>query len=147
MARSLTAEYLLRDWLRKNGRDDIEVCSAGTNADSDISSFCVAHLDRLKKMGIDVSGHKRTQVTREVFEDCDLVIVMEKEHRRWIEERFDAKVYLYNEIYKNERTDIRISPPGSQGTMEEKLIRMVEYFEGSIGKMLMKVDKIITNRA
>lgn len=142
IGRSLIAEYILKDWLRKNNRNDIEVSSAGTNADSDISSFCMAHLDRLKEMGIETAGHKRTQVTKELFENCDLAIVMEEEHRRWIEGQFDVKVCLYNEIYKNEKTDVRINPPGSQGTMEEKLIRMVEYFEESIVEMINNIDKI-----
>jgi protein-tyrosine-phosphatase len=143
VGRSVTAEYLLLDMLAKAGRHDIEVVSAGTTADSDVSSFCFAHLDKLYEMGIDTSGHERTQVTKEILENCDLAIVMEGEHREWIEERFDTKVYFYNEIYKDEKTDIQISPLGSQGTMEEKCLRMVEYFEESLPTVLEKIDEMI----
>jgi len=132
----------LKDWLRKNGRNDIEVSSAGTDATSDISSFCMAHLDRLEEMGIDVSGHERTQVTKDILENCDLAIVMDEFQQRWIEEKFGIKTLFYNEMYKNEKTSLNISPPGTRGTMEEKSIRMVRYFEGSMGEFVKAVDKI-----
>jgi len=142
IGRSLTAEYLLKNWLLKNNRRGIEVASAGIEADSDISSYCLAHMDRLGEMGIDVSGHKRTQLTQELLEDCDLAIAMEIEQQKWIMDNLGLDSLLYNEICKGEKSSFYISAPGSEGTMPEKLLKMVEYFEDSLPIMMRKIDKL-----
>lgn len=126
IGRSLTAEYLLRDWLRKNGRQDIEVCSAGINAASDISSLT----------------HRRTQLTKDILDAADLAIAMDETQKAWIKEKFGETVPLYNEIYKNESVSVLISPPGSTGTMEERCHRMVEYFEKSMPKIVDSINSM-----
>lgn len=142
VGRSLTAEYLMRDWLVKNNRNDIGVSSAGTNASSDISSFSMDHIGKLMKMGVDASGHKRTQLTREILSGHDLAIVMDKKQQDWARERFNVELPLYNEIYKNEKSSVMITVPGMQETISERLIKMVDYIAESIPAMAKRIDEI-----
>ena len=50
IGRSVIAEYSLKDLLNRNKIDDVFVSSAGTNADSDISGFSMAHFPEMKKV-------------------------------------------------------------------------------------------------
>lgn len=134
---------MLRDWLAKNNRGDIEVASAGIKADSDISSFCIDHIAELKEMGIDVSGHKRTQVSQEILEKYDLLIVMDESQKEWIHDQFGLSVSLYNEIYKGEKSSILITPPNAVGTVSERLSIMVDYFYNSMPDLVKNIDSII----
>lgn len=145
VGRSVTAEYLLRDMLGKAGRNDIEVSSAGTTADSDVSSFCFAHLDKLEEMGIDPSGHERKQVTKELLEGADLTLSMDEFQKDWIKENLGKETRLYNEFYKGENTSVHMSYPGILGTPEEKCLRIVEYFKESLPIVLERVDRMIYN--
>jgi protein-tyrosine-phosphatase len=142
IARSLAAEYLLKNWLQKNNRYDIEVSSCGINADSDTSSFCMDHLDKLTKMGIDISMHKRTQLTEDVLKKNDLVIAMDESHQNWIKEKFNLDIPLYNEIYKNEKTSIRITPLEAGISLSDKLLNTVDYINQSIPELVIAIDKI-----
>lgn len=137
------AEYLLRDWLAKNNRSDIEVASAGIKADSDISSFCMDHIAKLKEMRIDVSGHKRTQVNQAILEKYNLVIAMDESQKEWVYDQFGLSVPLYNEIYKGERSSVLITPPNVVGTISERLLMMVDYFYDSMPDLVNNIDSII----
>jgi len=141
VGRSLIAEYLLRDILEKLGRHDIEVSSAGIHADSDVSSFCFAHLDKLSEMGIDTSGHERRQLTREILESANLALAMDETQQAWIRENFGEETMLYDEFYKGENTSVSFS--GIAGTSQEKCLRMVEYFEESLPVVLERIDGMI----
>lgn len=142
IARSLAAEYLLKNWLQKNNRHDIEVSSCGINADSDMSSFCMDHLDKLNKMGIDISQHKRTQLTEDILKKSDLVIAMDESHQNWVKEKFNLDIPLYNEIYKNEKTSIRITPLDAGVSLSDKLLNTVDYINQSIPELVIAIDKI-----
>lgn len=146
IGRSMVAEYLLRDWLTKNNRNDIEVASAGIKADSDVSSFCVDHVARLKEMGIEVSVHKRTQVSQAILERSNLVIAMDESQKEWIYDQFGLSVSLYNEIYKREKSSILITPPNAVGTVSERLLAMVDYFYDSMPDLMKNIDLIIKDK-
>jgi protein-tyrosine-phosphatase len=139
------AEYLLKNWLQKNNRYDIEVFSCGTNATSDISSFCMAHIDKLNKMGIDTSKHQRTQLSEDILAQSDIVIAMDESHRNWIREKFNKEIKLYNEIYKNEKTSIRITQPGSTGMMSDTLLDTLDYLNKSLPDLVSAIDKLKMN--
>lgn len=142
VGRSLTAKYLLEDWLRKNGRQDAVVSSAGTDAMSDVSSFSMAHLVRLGELGIDASGHERTQVTREMIMGQDLAIVMDSEQQRWIWEKFGIILPLYNEVLCGESGSVTITLSGMREAVGERLLLMVEYIRGSIPQFAQRIDEL-----
>ena len=140
ICRSLTAKYLLEDYLARNNRYDITVFSAGTEAESDISSYRMDHLDRLKEMGVDTSSHVRRQLTRELLSGCDLAIVMDEDQRSWVRETFAVELPLFNEIYKGESVSLLVTPPGATVPIGERLVRMVDYIYESIPTLLEKID-------
>lgn len=146
VGRSLTAKYLFEDWLRKNGRDDIEVSSAGINAASDVSSFSMDHIGKLKEMGVEVAGYTRTQVTHEIIAEHDLAMAMDADEQLWVKEKFDIEIPLYNEIYKNEKTSVLITVPGMTETISERLLKMVDYIAQSIPVLAEKIDEIIKKK-
>ena len=146
ICRSMTAEYLLRDYLAKNKRENIAVLSAGIDAGSDISSYRMDHLDRLKEMGVDVSGHVRRQLMRELLADCDLAIVMDEDQRAWVRESFTVELPLYNEFYKGESVSLLVTPPGATAPIGERLVRMVDYIYESIPTVAARIDEYRTKK-
>ena len=143
VGRSLTAKYLFEDWLRKNGRDDIVVSSAGINANSDVSSFSMDHIGKLKEMGIEVVGYTRTQVTYEIIAEHDLAMAMDMDEQLWVREKFNIEIPLYNEIYKNEKTPVLITVPGMTETISERLLKMVDYIADSIPVLAKRIDDMM----
>lgn len=138
--RSLMAEYLLKNWLYMHNRKDIEVFSCGTDASSDVSSFRFDHIGKLKDMGIDASRHKRTQLTKELFSSCDVVIAMDETHQKYVRNNYNADIPLYNELYKNEKTSILITPPGATGPLAERLLKTVDYINDSMSELVTAID-------
>ncbi|MFA6525178.1 MAG: hypothetical protein WCT33_02790 [Patescibacteria group bacterium] len=142
--RSLIAEYLLKDWLTKNNRFDIEVSSCGINANSDTSSFSLEHFQILKDMGIDTSGHRRTQVTKGLLEENDIIIAMADNHQEYVKKNFNLDIPLFNELYKNEKSSIRISPPVTNKSKPGRMIEIVDYINQSIPRLVSAIDNLTT---
>ncbi|MFA6272167.1 MAG: hypothetical protein WC693_03590 [Patescibacteria group bacterium] len=140
--RSLIAEYLLKDWLAKNNRFDIEVSSCGTNANSDTSSFSLEHFQILKEMGIDTSGHKRIQVTKDLLDKNDIVIAMADNHQKYVKNNFDLDIPLFNELYKNEKSSIIISPPVTNKSKPGRMAEIVNYINQSIPQLVFAIDNL-----
>lgn len=64
--RSMSAEYLMKKYLKDHNINDISVSSAGTTAHPQ-PSFPET-LARLRKDGCDASEHQQTKLTAEVLE-------------------------------------------------------------------------------
>jgi protein-tyrosine-phosphatase len=131
IGRSVTAEYCLKDYLAKHNIDGVDVASAGTHADSDMTGFSMAHFPKLMKLGIDASGHKRRQLSQELVDCADKIVVFDNSHQGWIRQKFGLNVPLYNEIYINESTEIRVSGPELKGTSDDRMIQLVDYIYSS----------------
>jgi protein-tyrosine-phosphatase len=140
--RSLIAEYLLKDWLTKNNRSDFEVSSCGTDANSDTSSFSLEHFQRLKEMSIDTSGHIRTQLTKELLDENDIIIAMADNHQEYIKNNFGVTAPLFNELCKNEKSSIRVSPPGTDEKIPGRMIEIVNYINESIPRLVSAIDNL-----
>ena len=76
------AEAVLRNALRN--QQDITVESAGLGAMVDWPASEHAE-SLLKERGLDISGHRARQLTPELLNEADLVLVMEVGHKRAIE--------------------------------------------------------------
>ncbi len=76
LCRSPMAEYLMRDCLKNSGNSSITVYSGGLlyNVEKPVPQEIN---DLMKESGIDISGHRSRQVTREMIKECDLIVVME----------------------------------------------------------------------
>lgn len=80
--RSSMAEVLAREELARRGlTGGIEVLSAGT---STVSGLPAAHqaIEAMTEMGLDLSGHSSTMLSRELVESSQLVLTMTQGHRR-----------------------------------------------------------------
>ena len=91
------AEALLRNALR--GQEEITVESAGLGALVDWPASEHAEV-LLRERGVDISAHRAQQLTPELVQKADLILVMEAGHKRAIEEQ-DAtargKVFRFGE--------------------------------------------------
>ena len=83
VCRSPMAEALLKDALQKNEIRDIEVDSAGTMAPVGMAPTSHA-LTVMTEKGIDFSGHRARLLTKNMILQSDLILVMERAHRRFV---------------------------------------------------------------
>ncbi|NNF78812.1 MAG: hypothetical protein HKN05_12360 [Rhizobiales bacterium] len=92
--RSLTAEYALKQQVGLRGR--IHVSSAGTRDAPEISvrEDVAAYL---MGKGLDVSNHQRRLVNAELLEQTDLVVAMNTDHQKTLQQRHGVKAPLYME--------------------------------------------------
>ncbi|WP_171051853.1 low molecular weight phosphatase family protein [Alteribacter natronophilus] len=125
--RSVTAEFCLRSYMKKNSITGIEVASAGFRADSYLSRFSSIHFDRMKDLDVDTSTFERTQFQSKFLDDFSLVVAMGVEHRTFIEEQYGRRIPLFNEIYRNEETSLTVPPPDHEGRYLEEINGMVDY--------------------
>ena len=92
--RSMIAEYALK---RALGTDPpYLVGSAGTEAAP--QAIVPLVLDCLSQYGIDPTSHSQRRITRDLFDQADLVVAMGLDHRDFLARNFDLQVPLFNEI-------------------------------------------------
>jgi len=109
--RSVMAEYLIRDRIKKHQpdmKDQLDIRSCGIYArPDDPASFDAAQV--LLEHGINCSGHKATTLTRYLIASSDIIIVMEKRHRDVIvgmDPVASAKTFLLGDFLPGSPLDI-----------------------------------------
>ncbi len=114
--RSVMAERILKKMLADRARLDIMVASAGIAASPSYRIF-----GSLKQVfdesGIGVNDHTACQVTIDMIERADLILVMSKEHKDFIIDKVPAasgKTFLLKE-YAGEKEDLDIPDPIGKG--------------------------------
>lgn len=85
ICRSPLAEAVLRDKL--GGSSKVVVHSAGTSALVGSRAHPVV-VEQMMREGIDLTEHRARQCTAELLREADLVLVMEKNHLRWLSTAF-----------------------------------------------------------
>jgi protein-tyrosine phosphatase len=115
ISRSFLAEMLLKNELRNYRLDGISVSSAGTfayagrPADEEMINF-------LLKMGVAVENHESRSLDKEDVDQADLILVMEKEHLKFIEDQWpdykDKVELLAGYISLDQAEDDIIDPYG-----------------------------------
>jgi protein-tyrosine-phosphatase len=97
VCRSPLAEALLRREVTARHLDGVEVGSAGTGAWDGAPASEGAYLVGLEH-GLDLSEHHARLLTRELVEDCDLILTMSRHHRARVRELDRAaRVFLLGE--------------------------------------------------
>jgi protein-tyrosine-phosphatase len=130
IGRSLIAEYLLRDYLQRKDIAGFDVRSAGIDATNDIRNFDMRHLQELQNRSIDCSGHVRTQLTKDMAMEADIVIAMDVSHQQWVAERCGVQAHLFNEIGRGESTSVNIAAIGMEkivAYIDESIPAVAEY--------------------
>ncbi|OQB06250.1 MAG: phosphotyrosine-protein phosphatase [bacterium ADurb.Bin212] len=141
VGRSIVAEYCLRNYLTKNNIKEINVSSAGTDAASDTSSFSMAHVDEMKKMGINASKHARIQMNQNIVNNTDLIICMDSWHQTWLKEHYGIDAPLFNEIYNKESSSIRVSDPEQKTSLDNRMIEITHYINNAIPQLVNNINK------
>ncbi|MBD3265681.1 low molecular weight protein arginine phosphatase, partial [bacterium] len=99
--RSPIAEALLKQRLQQTGLDtQADVVSAGTVALNGSPPSAGAQY-AVRQMGATLDGFESMQLTEDICDNAHLLLVMEQDHREYIEDRFPAhakKVVLLGEM-------------------------------------------------
>lgn len=61
---------------------------------------------------------------------------MGKEHKDYIQQQFNQKIYLFNEIYINDVSSITVPPPDKDGNYLVQIAEMVDYINDAIPQVL-----------
>ncbi len=112
--RSPMAEGILKKFLRKREVGRIVVESAGTGAPVGIPPTSCALLTMVEN-GIDISRHRSRFLTKELVEEADIVLVMEKAHQRFVEDLLPSakgRVFLLKKYGPEGRTEEVQDPIG-----------------------------------
>ena len=128
--RSVMAEGLMRDWLERKERTDVQVLSAGTNTTDGIGPS-LETVEVMWDRGVDVSHHSSQQLTPELLALADSIFCMEKYHMESILEmdpEAEAKTHLLR-TFRNEAKvqDIDIPDPiGCGKKVYEKVLQQIK---------------------
>ncbi len=102
--RSMSAEYLLRDYLEKKRIHHILSASAGTLGEQ--NSPYAETVERLSHYGIDPSDHTVRKLSPRILSETDVVVAMAEAHRRFISEHFGRESVLFNELAYGRKEDV-----------------------------------------
>jgi protein-tyrosine phosphatase len=100
--RSMVAEYALRAQLDR--QSSYRVGSAGIEVKAQKIPPII--FDRLMQKGTDPSAHSPRILTKELVDQHSLIIAMGLDHREFIQQQFEKKVPLFNEISLGEEIPI-----------------------------------------
>jgi len=108
--------FLNRMLLDENDKtDEVKVISAGLHAFG--GSPTGEAIEVMRAEGIDVSGYRSRQLTRELIEEADLILTMKKEYKDQIISRhpeFKHKVFTLKE-FAGATEDLDIADPYGEG--------------------------------
>ncbi len=94
--RSVAAEYCLRDYLEKEGVNNVIIKSAGTMRFKQVNHPLV--LKALSSLGINARRHKQVKLNKKMLYEQDLVVAMAKDHQDFIKKEFGLDTSLFNEL-------------------------------------------------
>ncbi|MDD5154916.1 MAG: L-threonylcarbamoyladenylate synthase [Candidatus Omnitrophica bacterium] len=134
--RSVMAEALLKKMLSERNRSDVEVLSAGTMMNAGLPATEQTK-EVLKRENIDVSGHISRQVSREIINRSDIILVMEKTHEgRVLEMAPEARnrLFLLKEFAKINEDGLDIEDP---------IGKSMEFYSNIFNTIKQALERII----
>ena len=137
--RSPMAEGILKSMVQKNMRlkDKVKVISAGVAAHPGQPASPQA-VEALRRLGIDISGHRTDQVDEDMLKDADIILTMTEGHKQIIRLMDPAaadKVFTLREHIQGDKSDI--SDPFGQPV--EQYVKCA----GEIAQLMQKlVDRL-----
>lgn len=139
VCRSVMGEGILKNILKKKGISNITVSSAGIEANPEYRIYGDL-AEVMRDGGIDFSNHASTQITEQLANKSDMIIVMEKRHKEFITKSFpqtNSKIFLLNELAGY--GEIEIEDPIGHPPPAHKL--KLEEIKNCIKKCLPKILK------
>ena len=146
----MTAEYMMKKYIKQHKISDFEVSSAGIEANPQtINTFLVTDL---KQRAIDVSWHHQTKITKEILDKQDIVVAMWYNHRDFIKQNRWRDVFLFNELAYHRKTPVLdieetiSSEDLNEETRDEYEDHVVDHIEKRTPAVFASIQKqIITN--
>ncbi|MBI2565181.1 hypothetical protein HYV79_04320 [Candidatus Woesearchaeota archaeon] len=137
--RSLSAEWCLKEHLKKNNINNIIVHSAGTLAEKEHIHPTV--LSALKAHGIFVNNHIQTKLTKEIIEKNDVIIAMAGYHQDFIKKNFGISVPLFNKIALGKSSSVNdindvLPSDASSKDVDNFIIKTINHIHNSIPKLV-----------
>jgi protein-tyrosine phosphatase len=119
VCRSPMAEALLGTAL-----PDVKVASCGVNALTGKPATAIAQ-DVMRERGVDIGGHRARQISRSLCVEADLILVMDRDQRRFLEERYS---FARGKVFRlGEHDDFDIHDPYRQPRFVfERCARLIE---------------------
>jgi len=115
----------------------ITVSSAGIGALVGHSADATAQL-LMKQRGVDISAHRARQVTREMCQQADLVLVMDADQRRELQGKYPSvfgKIYRICEYTKQDVPDPYTQP-------EAAFREALALIDNGVQAWLQRIDKL-----
>ena len=134
ICRSAMSEFIMRDMIKKRGlADELQVSSAATSREEIGNDMYPPARRKLDKENIPYTRHHARQVTRQDYDEYDLLVCMEQYNirnlKRIIPDDPDNKIHLLLEYSDNTRD---ISDPWYTGDFDRAYDDITEGCEGLI---------------
>ena len=140
--RSMIAEYSLKDYIKKYKIKGITVKSGGITARPQKVDNIISN--RLNKLGIDISKHKQTRVTKNYLNKFDLIVVMSKTHKDFIKSKFNKESILFNKICYNKNSSVKDLEELNMSLIKQPL-KGRRYIEKTIKHIYKSMPRLIKN--
>jgi len=111
--RSVMAEAYLKKLLQRQGRSDVEISSAGIIAPEGMGATEETRMV-LAQEGIDVLAHRSKRVNKELVDESDIILVMEKIHEERVLQfapEVKNRLFLLKEFAKINDSNLNIADP------------------------------------
>jgi protein-tyrosine phosphatase len=143
ICRSPMAAGLLAHLLPGDLSKTIDVTSAGTNSLQDYPAHEHA-VEIMSRIGIDISGHRARQLTREMAHDADLILAMEMAHlwfiQRW-EEIPQRRLHLFLEFDPGAKSRQVADPYGGPLSGYQACLDTLQPAAEGVVRMLDSMEK------
>lgn len=144
--RSMSAEVLVKKYLKDNKIENIEVSSAGIR--TEISGDCYPEtIEGIKRYGCEPPIDRRKQITKEICKDKDLIICMTTWHQEYVKKLgFDS--VLFNEIAYNKKENLLDEAEygekyGWDYDLKEYIYKTIDYIHDAIPLILNNLERFI----
>ena len=131
------AEAILKDTLKRQGLEGVEVSSAGIHALAGEEASQAAR-ELLAERGIDLSGHRGRQIDRTLIGEADLILVMDRYQLAMIESllpQTKGKVFLLRQFSPEGDQDIRDPFGGNPEDYQRCLFQIEETMPGLLERI------------
>lgn len=144
ICRSPMAEYYLRKRLAEKNVSGVEVDSAGIMALNSIPAADEAW-EVMHACGISLDGHFSSPITLEKVQEADLILVMEKAHKKLIETRIPRlidKIDLLGSYLAGDGEEEILDPYGFEKAVYQKSFAQIkEAVENLLKEIVGKTNK------
>jgi tRNA threonylcarbamoyl adenosine modification protein (Sua5/YciO/YrdC/YwlC family) len=137
--RSVMAQALLKKALGERDKAEVEVLSAGISALTGMAATAQTR-QLLWQEGIDVSGHRSQQVSRQLLQGSDLILVMGKSHEEEVlrlAPEVKNRLFLLKEFAKITDNGLEISDPiGGDLALYSQIFALIKQAVQRIAEIL-----------